>query len=85
MHPKIIKQISMIIAMPLGHIMNCSLISGIVPSKLVMAIVIPIFKNFHHEDMHSNRPMTTLPCFSKIFEKVIANRLSSLLLRYDIL
>ena len=32
-YQKIIKQISMIIAMPLGHIINCSLISGIVPSK----------------------------------------------------
>ena len=32
-HPIIIKQISMIIAMPLSHIINCSLISGIVPSK----------------------------------------------------
>ena len=44
MHPKIIKQISMIIAIPLSHIMNCSLISGIVPSKLKIAKVIPIFK-----------------------------------------
>ena len=33
-HPTIIKQISMIIAMPLSHIISCSLISGILPYKL---------------------------------------------------
>ena len=58
MHPKIIEQISMIIAMPLSHIMNCSLISGIVPSKLKIAKVIPMFKNGHREDMHNHRPMS---------------------------
>ena len=52
-HPKIIKQISMIIAMPLSHIINCSLMSGIVPSKLKIAKVIPIFKNGHREDMYN--------------------------------
>ena len=66
-HKKIIKQISMIIAMPLSHIMNCSLIYGIVPSKLKIAKVIPIFKNGHREDMYDYRPISALPCFSNIF------------------
>ena len=84
-HPKIIKQISMIIAMPLSHIINCSLISGIVPSKLKIAKVIPIFKNGHRDDMYNYRPISVLPCFSKILEKIIANRLLSFLLKYNIL
>ena len=84
-HQKIIKQISMIIAMPLSHIINCSLISGIVPSKLKIAIVIPIFKNGHREDMYNHRSISALPCFSKIFDKIIANRLLSFLLRYNII
>ena len=75
----------MIIAMPLSHIMNCSLISGIVPSKLKIAKVIPIFKNGHREDMYNYRPISVLPCFSKIFKKIIANRLLSFLLKYNIL
>ena len=70
----------MIIAMPLSHIINYSLISGIVQSKLKIAKVIPIFKNGHHEDMYNNRPISILPCFSKIFE----NRLLSFLLKYNI-
>ena len=84
-HSKIIKQISMIIAMPLSHIINCSLISGIVPSKLKIAKVIPIFKNGHRGDMCNYRPISVLPCFSKILEKIIANRLLSFLLKYNIL
>ena len=84
-HPKIIKQICMIIAMPLSHIINCSLISGIVPSKLKIAKVIPIFKNGHRDDMYNYRPISVLPCFSKILEKIIANRLLSFWLKYNIL
>ena len=75
----------MIIAMPLSHIMNCSLISGIVPSKLKIAKVIPILKNGHREDMYNYRPISALPCFSKIFKKIVANRLLSFLLKYNIL
>ena len=74
----------MIIAMPLSPIINCSLISGIVPSKLKIAKIIPIFKNGHHKDMYDYRPISILPSFSKIFEKIIANRLS-FLLKYNIL
>ena len=73
----------MIIAMPLSHIINSSFISGIVPSKHIIAKVIPILKNGHHEDMYNNRPI--LPCFSKIVEKIIANRLLSFLLKHNIL
>ena len=35
--------------------------------------------------MYNHRPISILPCFSKIFEKIIANRLLSFLLRYNIL
>ena len=85
MHPKIIKQISMIIAMPLSHIINCSLISGIVPSKLIIAKVIPYKKNCHHDDMYDHRPMSILPCLSQILVNIFANRLLLFLLRYNIL
>ena len=75
----------MIIAMPLSHIINCSLISGIVPSKLKIAKVIPIFKNGHRKDMYNYRPISVLSCFSNICKKIIANRLLSFLLKYNIL
>ena len=75
----------MIIAMPLSHIISCSLISDIVTSKLKIAKVIPILKNGHREDMYNYRPISILPCFSKILEKIIASRLLSFLLRYNII
>ena len=84
-HPRIIKQISMIITMLLSHIINCSLISGIVPPKRKIAKVVPKFKDGHHEDMYNYRPISILPCFSKILEKIIANRLFSVLLRHNII
>ena len=75
----------MIIAMPLSHVINCSLIFGIVTSKLKIAKVIPIFKVGYHEDMYNYRPISILPCLSKNREKIIANRLLSFLLKYNIL
>ena len=84
MHPIIIGQISMIIAMSMSHIINSSLISGIVPSKLKIAKFIPIFKNGHREDMYNHRLISIMPCFSKIFKKIDANRLLSFLLKYNI-
>ena len=68
MHPEIIKQISMIIALPLSHIINCSLISGIVPSENKIAKVIPIFKNGHHEEMDNYGPIY-IALFLKDFQK----------------
>ena len=50
----------MIFAMPLRHIINCSLISGIVPSKHKLAKATPIFQNNHHDHMHINIPMSML-------------------------
>ena len=84
-HSKIIKQISMIIAMPLSHIINCSIISGIVPSKLKIAKVIPIFKNGHREDMCNYRPISVLPCFSKILEKNNCKSVIIIFVKYNIL
>ena len=64
-HPQIIELISMIIAMPLSHTTNCSLISVIVPSKHKIAKDISIFKDDHHKDIHNYRPIFIFSCFSK--------------------
>jgi hypothetical protein len=58
----------------LAHIVNLSLKSGIVPDQLKIARVLPLFKS--GDNMLSNyRPISVLPIFSKIFEKVVYNRL----------
>ena len=70
---------STFIALPLTHIINTSLVTGVVPSKFKIAKVIPIFKAGQCDDMYNYRPISILPSLSKIMEKIIANRLFSLL------
>jgi hypothetical protein len=50
--------------------------SGIFPSSLKIAKVIPVFKNGDHSNFSNYRPISILPSFSKIFEKIIVERLN---------
>ena len=62
---------------PLCHIINLSITSGVVPDELKIARVIPIFKA-GDKRIFSNYirlPVSVLPIFSKLFERVIYNRL----------
>ena len=68
-HPKITKQISTFIALPLTHIINTSLVTGVVPSKSKIAKAMPIFEAGQCDDMYNYRPMTILPRLSKIMER----------------
>ena len=48
---------------------------GVFPDKLAIAKVCPIFKNGDKCQFTNYRPISVLPGFSKIFEKVVCNRL----------
>ena len=61
--------------MPLSHIINCSLLTGIVPSDFKIAKVVPIYKNGKRHSPYNYCPASMLHSFSKIVENVIANRL----------
>jgi Reverse transcriptase (RNA-dependent DNA polymerase) len=61
---------------PLKHIFNLSFTSGIVPSQLKVAKVIPIFKSGDKRIMDNYRPISLLNVFSKIIEKIVHTRLS---------
>jgi hypothetical protein len=60
---------------PLVHLCNRSLLTGIFPSRLKYSQVYPIFKKGEKTDISNYRPISLLTSFSKIFEKVIFNRL----------
>jgi hypothetical protein len=60
---------------PLLHIFNCSLSSGIVPDRMKIAKVVPIFKSGNATDINNYRPISLLCTFSKILEKIVAGRL----------
>jgi len=60
-----------VIAHPLAHVINLSLIQGIVPDELKAARVVPIFKKSDKTKVENYRPVSILAVFSKIFERVV--------------
>ena len=61
--------------MPLTHIMNMSILHGVFPSELKIAKVIPLFKAGDKMVMSNYRPVSVLPLFSKILERLMYTRL----------
>ena len=72
--PKVVKAVSKHIVKPLMHIYNQSFVTGIVPSELKKAVVTPMFKSNDKESFSHYRPISVLPCFSKILEKLMYKR-----------
>jgi exonuclease III len=72
---KLVKQTIEQTALPLTHIINQSLTTGIVPQQMKIARIIPIFKSGDKNAFNNYRPISILPAFSKILEKVVATKL----------
>jgi hypothetical protein len=62
------------ISSPLTYIINKSLATGIYLTRLKFSIVKPIFKSGDKLNISNYRPISLLPAFSKVFEKVIYSR-----------
>ena len=60
---------------PLKYLFDSSLQSGVFPDLMKIAIVSPVLKTGDTADNSNYRPISVLPCFSKILERVICNRL----------
>ena len=58
---------------PLTHIINVSITNGYFPEEMKLAKVLPIFKVYNEAQIQNYRPISVLPFFSKIFEKIMAN------------
>ena len=67
--PYVVQQIIPQIANQLEHIFNKSLETGIVPDKLKIAQVLQLHTNDKPELFNNYRPISILPCFSKIIER----------------
>jgi hypothetical protein len=81
----LIKASAQFISTPLAYICNKSLSTGTFHSRLKYSEITPIHKKGDKTDMSNYRPITLLPTFSKILEKVIYKRLLSHLSKYNIL
>jgi len=71
----LLKKVIRIIEKPVLHIFNRSIVTGVVPSKLKIAKVVPVFKSGDSQDMNNYRPISLLSNFAKILEKIVYNRL----------
>jgi len=70
---------------PLVTIFNQSLSKGIVPDKLKIANVIPVFKKGDIKQMSNYRPISLLSVFNKILEKVVYDRLINFFNKFDVI
>jgi len=77
--PGILKQACQHYIEPLLHVINLSLSEGHVPSTMKCANVTPIFKGGNSKEVGNYRPISVLPYFSKILEKLMFTRLNSFL------
>ena len=75
-----------IIAPMITHIANCSLREGVCPDLSKIARVIPVYKEKGENYLYTNyRPISLIPVFSKIIEKLMYNKIFHFLVRYQIL
>ena len=82
---KLLKISAPFISSTLCCIINKSLSTGVFPSRLKYSIVTPIFKKGDKNNVSNFRPISLLPSFSKIFEKVIYKRIMAHLTTNNIL
>ena len=74
-----------VIYKPLGHIFNISFRTGVFPSIMKIANVIPMFKSGTKTDVTKYRPISLLPQFSKILENKFLTKINSFLCANNIL
>ena len=74
-----LKKISDVIVKPLYMLFKNSLETGVIPSQLKIAKIIPLLKTGDASFMDNYRPIALLSCFSKVLEKIVCNRLTNYL------
>ena len=69
----------------LFEIFKASFEEVIFPEKLKIAKVIPVFKKGDKENVENYRPISILPVFSKVLERIIYNRLYEYFMKNNLL
>ncbi|XP_065678239.1 uncharacterized protein LOC136093202 [Hydra vulgaris] len=81
----IVKSVFDIIKPSLFHVFDLSFKTGIVPDKLKIARITPIFKSGDKSNILNYRPISILPCSSKLLERIMYNRLYNYLTENNML
>ena len=82
---KFIKLAKLIVAPFLAQLFSNCTDQNVFPENFKLAIVTPILKTSSPKSMKDFRPISLLPIFSKIFEKIIAERMMSFIDKNSIL
>ena len=82
---RIMKCAKSIISGPLAKLMNWSIETGIYPSKLKYAKIIPVYKSGEEDNPTNYRPISLLSNINRIFEKLMYNRLKTFIDKHNIL
>ena len=83
--PKVVHKIGPIISSPLCHIFNLTFTTGHIPEELKMSLISPVYKADDKTKFTNYRPISVLPCFSKILGKLMNKRLMQYLDKNKIL
>ena len=80
-----IKILSAVISPTLSLIINKCILNGTVPDEMKVSKIKPLFKKGDVTLLNNYRPISLLPCVSKIFERVLFNQLYEYFERNDLL
>ena len=83
--PRVVKSTYQNFIVPITHVMNLSIINEIVPTELKVAKVVPFYKSGDRRLISNYRPVYVLPCFSKILDKLMYNRISNFIHKHSLL
>ena len=75
----LLKDLKAEICYPLSKLISQSLLTGIVPKRMKIAKVVPVYKSREQNLFTNYRPISILPSISKVLERVVYNRLLSFL------
>ena len=81
----ILKKCATIISQHLYRFLNKFMESGTFPNILKIGKITPVFKKGDSQILDNYRPISLLPIFGKIFEKIIYNRLYSFLITKNVI
>lgn len=82
---KILKVSALEIVKPLTWIINNSFKAGLFPEALKLAIVTPVYKKGDSKNIENFRPISILSVFSKVFEKLMCNRITEFMIKFKLL
>ena len=76
-HAKVLKHIYRLIIEPLTHVLHLSISQGFFPNEMKLAKIIPLYKSGDTIHIGNYRPVSVLPIFSKLLERLMYNRVFS--------